>query len=264
MPTWKSLRAHLLQDGYKYAFDTLVVILGILIAFSLDNWYEKIKRKNLSRSYAVALISDLKGDLREVREIMGHMQESIIRIDSLADYTRNAKIGDLSNLDLFPLAMGDNPYRPYSWNRTTIDDLKQSGILGEMGNASLSEKIAGYEAFTRHLDEDYKYDLQTRQQVSTLSDAIVNLNYGNFDVIAPEYANHNKLILDYHFNTTQDYATAQKDSLTLLTDDINRVHEMVNGYLRLRFFLNIRGNHELPRLISRAEELIDILEREYL
>ncbi|MDG1570693.1 hypothetical protein OZ410_00060 [Robiginitalea sp. M366] len=258
------LACHLRATGYTYFFDTLVVILGILIAFSLDNAYNRSQRDALMQSYARSLISDLEDDLLELRDIMGHMRESIRRIDSLANYTRHRSIDQLDNLDLFPLAMGDNPYRPYSFNRITLEDLKQSGILRMPENEILSRKLAEYEAFTRHLEEDYYYDLRAREQVSVLSDGILNLNYSDFGHLAPNYANHNKHILEYHFNQTDDYARAQSDGLSLLTHDINEVRKMVNGYLRLRFFLNIRGNAELPRLIRQGEELIVLLKSDYL
>ena len=75
---------HLKEEGFKYLFDTVVVIAGILIAFSLDNWWEINRRTLLSRSYAASLKSDLEEDIRMVRQIMWQMEESIDRIDSLA------------------------------------------------------------------------------------------------------------------------------------------------------------------------------------
>ncbi|MBT8209773.1 MAG: hypothetical protein KJP14_04530 [Eudoraea sp.] len=109
---WLKLTQHLKKDWYRYVFDTIVVILGILIAFSLDNWNESSSRKSLTRAYATSLISDLQDDIEDVGIIQAEMQEYIYRIDSLANYVRNTPMEDLSNLDLFPLLTGGN--RPYS------------------------------------------------------------------------------------------------------------------------------------------------------
>jgi len=251
------------SDGYRFGFDTLVVIVGVLIAFSLNSWNEKRNRQNQVRAYAVSLISDLKGDIKNVNQISSQIKESIIRIDSLANYTRNKQISELSNLTLFPLTMGDYMYKPYAWNRTTIEDLKISGTLRFKGNEELSEKISSYDALTNHLVEDYYQDVGIKDRVSKLAASIVNQNYSNFDELS-WYGNTNNHILTYNFSSSEPYHRAEKDNLKLLTNDINDVHNLVNGYLNLKTFLKIRNKYELPRLIEKAEGIIDLLEKKYV
>lgn len=260
---WIKLTQHLKKDWYRYVFDTIVVILGILIAFSLDNWNESSSRRALTRAYATSLISDLQDDIEEVGIIQAEMREYIYRIDSLANYVRNTPVEDLSNLNLFPLLTGGN--RPYSWNRVTIDDLKQSGVLRDKGNQVLSRMIAEYEALTMHMHEDYQVDLNNRERVSALADEIVNLNYTNFKQLAAGYWNPNAYhITTDNFRESEAYMEAQKDGLVLFTNDEARINQMVNGYLRLGWFLNIRANIELPELIGQAEEIITLLNENYL
>jgi len=260
---WRGFKQHLKEDWYRYLFDTIVVILGIMIAFYLDGWYQNTTRKSLTRSYATSLISDLQDDITEVEQIRAEMLEYVARIDSLASYVRNREIKALSNLDLFPLLTGGN--RPYSWNRVTIDELKQSGVLRDQGNEELSRAIAEYEAFTKHMEEDYRMDLMSRDRVSALADEIVNLNYSNFNVLAQTYWNPNSYhISEDQFQQTEAYAIAEKDGLILLSEEEARLKQMVNGYLRLRFFFNIRANIELPQLIDHAEGIIGLLENQYL
>ena len=262
-PVWRGFVKHLKEDWYRYVIDTIVVILGIMIAFYLDSWYESATRKSLTRSYATSLITDLEADIYEVQKIQGEMLEYIVRIDSLASYVRNRETKTLSNLDLFPLLTGGN--RPYSWNRVTIDELKESGVLRDIGNEKLSRLLAEYEAFTKHMEEDYRMDLMSRDRVSALADQIVDLNYSNFNELAQKYWNPNTYhVLEDNFQHTEAYATAEQDGLKLLSEDETRMKQMVNGYLRLRFFLNIRSNIELSQLIVQAEEIIDLLEEQYL
>ncbi|MBC2839145.1 hypothetical protein [Robiginitalea sp. SC105] len=260
---WRSLLAHIQDDWYKYVFEVIVVILGILIAFALDSWYDNAIRKSLSRSYAISLISDLEDDISDVNEVRTVMAEYIDRIDSLAAYVRSVDAGRLANLDLFPLVLSAN--RPYSWNRVTIDDLKQSGILRNTGNEKLSRLIGEYEAFTKHMEEDYRVDLNAQQHVLALADGIVDLNYPNFVDLATEYWNPNTYrIHTGDFSHSEAYLAAREYPNEWVISDTARVREMVNGYLRLRFFLNVRTNLELPKLISQAEEIIALLESDYL
>jgi len=191
------------------------------------------------------------------------MEESIVRIDSLANYTRAKKINELSNLTLIPFTMGDYMYRPYSWNRATIEDLKISGVLRYKGNENLSKIIVSYDALTKHLEEDYYADLEIKESISKLAGNIVNLNYSNFEELS-FYGNTNNSILKYEFSSSEAYGKAEQEDLKLLTADINKIHEYVNGNLKLRAFLIIRANNELPRLIKEAENIIELLQSNYI
>lgn len=259
----KPIIKHLRKEWYRYIFDTIVVIVGILIAFALNNWNEKRNKQNLTKAYANSLITDLKNDIEEVKIIKSQMKESIIRIDSLANYSRFKQIDEISNLNLIPFTMGDYMYRPYSWNRGTIEDLKISGVLRYRGNESLSKIIVSYDALTKHLEEDYQADLKIKQEISKLSGSIVNLNYSNYkDLLF--YGNTNNSILEYEFSSSEEYRQAEKEDLKLLTKDLDKINELVNGNLKLRSFLIIRSKYELPRIIEKANEIIERLETDYI
>lgn len=255
----KKIIKHIRNEWYRYIFDTIVVIVGILIAFTLNNWNEKRNKLNLIEAYATSLITDLQADIAEVKIIKSQMEESIVRIDSLANYTRTKKINELSNLSLVPFTMGDYMYRPYSWNKATIEDLKISGVLRYKGNENLSEQIVSYDALTKHLEEDYSSDMALMANISILAGNIVNLNYSNYEELT-FYGNTNNSILKYEFSSSDAYRRAEKEDLKLLTGDINKIHELVNGKLKLRAFLKIRVNTELPRLINKAENIIELLQ----
>ena len=108
-------------------------------------------------------------------------------------------------------------------------------------------------------------DLMSRDRVSALADEIVNLNYSNFNILAQSYWNPNSYhVSKDHFQQTEAYAIAEQDGLNLLSEDETRLKQMVNGYLRHRFFLNIRATIELPQLIDQAEGIIELLENQYL
>lgn len=257
----KRVAKHIKHQWFKYIFDTLVVIVGILIAFALNSWNERRLNQELMHSYANSLIIDLENDIEEVRSIRSEMQESILRIDSLAKYTRGKSINQLSNLDL-AFAMGDYMYRPFIWNRATIENLKLSGTLRLKGNDSLSKKIVAYEAFTRHLEEDYHSDLSLKTYNSSLANQIVNLNYINFEELS-FYCYANNSILEHNFGDSEAYRIAKEQDLGLITNDLKTIQEFVNGNLRLRFFLDIRVKKELPKLIGQAEDIIETLEEVY-
>ena len=53
------LITHLKTEWYKYGLETLVVILGILVAFALNNWNEERKQSELAEKYLHALYDDI-------------------------------------------------------------------------------------------------------------------------------------------------------------------------------------------------------------
>jgi hypothetical protein len=59
------------------------------------------------------------------------------------------------------------------------------------------------------------------------------------------------------------YKEAEEYDLSLITNDIDEIHNAVNSYTRLRFNLNIRTQLELPRLIKDAQDIIQLLKEEY-
>ena len=40
---------HLRSEWFRYGFETLAIVLGILIAFALDNWNDGRKQKEIER-----------------------------------------------------------------------------------------------------------------------------------------------------------------------------------------------------------------------
>lgn len=53
---------HLRKNWIKYGFETLVVVIGILMAFALNNWNENRIGNKLEKQYLERLAKDLKAD----------------------------------------------------------------------------------------------------------------------------------------------------------------------------------------------------------
>ena len=103
------------------------MVLGILIALQINNWNEKQKTIQEMHSYASALTNDLRSDIDMVKVIIKQAKRSVIYIDSLANYVRNKQLNELSNVDLYLLSQPAG-YRPYSWSRASLDEIKNSGV----------------------------------------------------------------------------------------------------------------------------------------
>ena len=65
------------------------------------------------------------------------------------------------------------------------------------------------------------------------------------------------------FPSTELYQRIDQDDLGLVATDMREVQEMVNVLISYRSDLYARPDIELPKLMSLAQELIDMIETEY-
>ena len=249
------------SSGYlRYAVGELVlVVFGILIALQINNWNEdRIEQRQITE-YAHALIKDLERDLVMAEVIAAEIDLLIKKIDALAAYVRHRPAEQMSNLDLFYL-MHKPFYRPYSWNRTALDQIKSSGALRQMKNQQLAEMISEYEALTHHLDGDFDFDRAVGTSALTLAGRVIDLNYPDLEEVFPVGP-----VEAFSFPNTKLNEKYGNISRSLLTDDADDIKVVVNSYLNLANSpgLRPRAEIEMPKLVSTARELIALLKEEY-
>lgn len=275
---FRKIRQNLISEGktvkyLKYAFgEILLVVIGILIALQVNNWNtDRIEQAQI-KVYAKLLISDLEEDLSMSKFSTYQATEVINRLDSLTLYLQDKDLKDISNLDVLCLT-SNLGYRPFSWNRAVLEELKSSGSLQSIKNDSLKMKIAQYDAFTHHLDQDYISDLESIKNCDHFISQIINKNYHNikalyevmslYDTSDGVFLEQSKLA-GFGFFSSQEYDKAKTQGLQLITNDINKVHVAINCLISLRKNLELRSGIELQKLNDDAEVLITLLKETYL
>ena len=265
---FRKIRQQLLTENKfsKYLIyaigEIVLVVIGILIALSINNSNEFRKQNAQIAKYAKSLVQDLEKDIVMMDTINNAAKQISIRIDSLANYVRIKKIEDISNLDIICLTW-NRLYRPYSWNRATLEEIKNSGGLRLIKNNELSKRIVKYDTQSRHMDEDYYGDKEQSENAGQLSNKVVNYNYPNMVELAE------MLRLTTNLGQINDtfndpiYKEAQEYDLSLILEDKILLDNVVNGFIRLKYLFSIRTQIELPELIKDAQELIDLLKKEY-
>ena len=106
----------------------MVVITGITVAFSLGNWKEERKHRDIERQYAESFLRDLRIDLSDL--------DSILWDDSIQfrGMVRVYRYNDPSVKDdslLWALGQLGN-YNGFDSHNTTFESLKSSGKFEEM------------------------------------------------------------------------------------------------------------------------------------
>lgn len=261
---FRKIRKTLLEEGkmgkyIKYAIGEIVlVVIGILIALQVNNWNEKRLEQNKIRQYAKSLIEDLKSDIEmiEVSQFQADKKHKII--DSLRIYVSQTPISELSNTDLFIMTK-DNIYRPYKWNRSTLNELKNSGGLSYITNDSLLKKLVAYESFSNHLDEDFEFDKSNSDNAENMMTQVLDLNSSYFNEIKIQY---NDIPFKAIF-TLEVYKLSKVNDLKLINYDKALIQQFVNKFILIQDNYHIRAYSEMLRIMEDAKELIALLKTEY-
>jgi hypothetical protein len=241
------------------AGEILLVIVGILIALQVNNWNQDRIEQQQVRRYAHALISDLQADIKMVNPIVQMIDNSLRKVSALDAYTRGRRLDQIDNLDLWQLT-SDIGYRAYEWHRTTFEQMKSAGALEAMTNFELARKIAAYYALTHHLDQDYLEDTERVRQADALAYEVVDSGYPPNQQAEEWWQQSFRGPLEFPSARLHEiYADAR---LPLLTEDVRKVRVMSNKYQAARS-MQVRSEHEIPKLVADANELIVLLQKEY-
>jgi len=150
---FRKIRQNLLSEGktgkyLKYAIGEIVlVVIGILIALSINNWNENAKNKRLETSYLIRISKDLENDLLEFEKTKEIAQQ---RNDRVIFLQHAIEVVDLvhKSPDYFvnSIVIAGYTYRP-SISNHRFDELKSSGRLALIQNEELRVSIAKYYDF---------------------------------------------------------------------------------------------------------------------
>lgn len=159
---------HLRSDWFKYGFETLAVVVGILAAFALENWNEQRQAINQANIFLQHISADIEEDIEELQTLMVHVDQSIVRAESLVTSFKESSF----NLhDATKFIGWLNVEKSFHVNRSGMDALINSGRLDLLSPDltyalqqyyALCDKLAEREAisngFIQNKYETYHYE----------------------------------------------------------------------------------------------------------
>ena len=92
---------------------TLVVVVGILVAFTLNNWNENRKNKNTEKAYISRLTNELKADIQYYKGVRNQFikkEERLKRIIVIWQSTDQRSIDSLEYINDFMSAGDGDPW----------------------------------------------------------------------------------------------------------------------------------------------------------
>jgi len=260
------LDSHRTGRFFRYAIgEILLVVVGILIALQINNWNEERIEQQQIREYALNLASDIQRDMVMIETIDFQIRRMMVQAEAFANYARGRPVEDFDNARVVLLTTF-NDYRPFTWSRAAMEQLKTSGGLRQMRNQHLVSQISAYDALTHHLDQDYDKDVNLSNMVQDFVDQVRDSNYINRSALASWIVIMDEESSEIHledFENAELIASLQAEALPLLTDDVRDLRILANYQLQVQYLIAPRVDHELPTLRELADEILKLIAEEY-
>jgi hypothetical protein len=133
---------HFKSDWFRYGFETIAVVVGILVAFALDNWNEDRKQEILEIQYLQGLKADLASDTayynRRIGDSEGAIKDNSMHIQKM--YETQLSLEEAR--DLLSHASWNSEH--LTTQNSTYIDLTNSGSLSMISNQVLKEMVIDY------------------------------------------------------------------------------------------------------------------------
>ncbi len=140
--------------------EIILVVIGILIALSINNWNQKQLDRKKEKNYIFSLIEDAKTDLFNFKNVIALNEKRIVNLDSLAYkcYNYNEKYKNDPEFMIWYMKSLAHPDFITQTDRT-LSQLKNSGGMGLINDKTNIDAIIKYEeSFDRLYNQQDWYE----------------------------------------------------------------------------------------------------------
>ncbi len=189
---------HLRSDWFRYGFETLAVIVGILIAFALESWADTQKVKTEEHEILVHLLNDLN-DAKQQSSTSLHTEMKSKEYSILA-------LNHNSEIDKLPSGFfSDSIFYELIWNVemevpviNSYSDIKNTGKTGLITNEQIRRRFTNLELGIINLGNQVDDRLRV-QQLRMDGMAVNDLNFIRLiSTVVPEINIDNEPENNYH------------------------------------------------------------------
>lgn len=145
--------------------EIMIVIVGISIAFALDNWASDKKEQKLERQFKTSLISDLNKDIQDLNEIIDSTQVIIGHVGQIFEYNYGGRADSLFRRHHIISTYLANYFYP---QHGTYVSLVNSGEINVLGQFQLRK------ALSDHYNVTLKEVERTDDVIRNLADNVIS------------------------------------------------------------------------------------------
>lgn len=152
---FRKIRQNLLMENktgkyFKYAIgEIILVVIGILIALSINNWNEHRNEKNQLKEYLLAIKKNIKNDIIVLNK------DAIFRDTLMSKNIRARKEFRQGVINVETMNDAQSFFYEFYFtpNKSGYDAIKNSGLLGKLTNSSLDSLLHKYYVGLENLHE---------------------------------------------------------------------------------------------------------------
>ena len=230
-----------LRTYFAYAFgEIILIVMGILIAFNISNWGDRVGELQVIRGHLFALQADFKENLRQVdisiEEVQNRRDQAIELLELLSSEDPAVRSRRILNRlhNVFSLRYHRSIRKAYNEiiNDSALSKIENAALKSALGDwerqllhiANMEERFENYESAVIY---PYKNEnLQFREMIPQYIVGDIELPPGRFQTDIEKLANDNRLenILVSRFGQTS-FMLLQYDELRETILKINQLLE---------------------------------------
>ncbi|WP_370476741.1 DUF6090 family protein [Tamlana flava] len=246
---FRKIRQNLLLEGktrkyLKYAIGEIVlVVVGILIALSINNWNEARKLKNQELKYLSGIKSDMKLTIIELENYTNLRKTSINSAENIIQMFNNKKEPTLDEFNFHNLNV--QIWSPFKKNDNTYQELINSGNFAIISNDSIKDILLNIELVYKEIEfiESHMYkDFENYMFPIYFSAADLESDISNY---THQVSN----------GTQGDRTELSKEKIELLLKN----QTFKNGFVLSKFNNNLVIG-EYKKMKALSEKLLDIID----
>ena len=245
---FRKIRQNLLSEGktgkyFKYAIgEIILVVIGILIALAINNWYEQNKIDKSINSHLEILKQNLIEDQAQLQNLKENMTENIKWADSSMAQLKTIIPVNNSIKKYLVLLTREFQFSP---NTNGIETITQSNEIPAL-NTELRTAVLNYYALIERAEEREHI---SNTQIQTKYEPYVNIEYPDI------FQKDNEWEFISSFYKDDPRPTSSIDDVKLLKDKTLESH-LVSRYYQCVALENFYGE-----LIMSSDKILSILER---
>ena len=246
---FRKIRQNLLSEGktgkyFKYAIGEIVlVVFGILIALSINNWNEQQKQNSQERQLLSGLKIEFTINLNRLDKVIHFRENSIKSANKLMTYF-NKDIIDISESKFDSLQFNIQNVWTFNPRKGLLNSVITSGQINLISNIELKSHLASFEDMINDTEEENNEISLLGSKFNSITNEYINvgrqnaLGYKTF-VNGGFQSDYNRFFKDIRvYNTINNETTWSYDLLgeeTEIMQSIKRILELLfspnNGLL---------------------------------
>ncbi|MCZ6703146.1 MAG: hypothetical protein O6940_08905 [Ignavibacteria bacterium] len=138
----KNFINHLKSEWYKYILEIIVITIGILGAFTLNNWNENMKSAINQNESLNKLKLDLEYNIKRLNDLDSTYNSWNEQIKYMVEEVLSGKAEKLYSIEEYTIGRGSMNH--ITIKKTTFNEMLNTGIFYKISNSNLTQSISDF------------------------------------------------------------------------------------------------------------------------